>query len=181
MTKSSEIGKEPEKKEAEKAARECERLNARVAPPDAEGRMRLALEEARKGAEASEAPVGAIVVDPEGRAIASAHDERMALRDPTAHAEVLALRRAAAFLGDWRLEDCDLYVTLEPCPMCAGALVLARIRKVVYGADSPKSGAVATHLRLLDVESFNHRVEAEGGVLAEECGAVLTAYFKSKR
>ena len=143
--------------------------------------MRLAIEEARQGRDADEAPVGAIVVGPDGGVLARAHDERMGLRDPTAHAEVLALRRAGAAAGDWRLEDCELYVTLEPCAMCAGALVLARVRRLVYGASSPKSGAVETHLRLLDVDTFNHRVEVESGVLAEECGAILTEYFRSRR
>ena len=143
--------------------------------------MALALEEARKAAAADEAPVGAVVIDPDGALVSAAHDERMALRDPTAHAEILALRRAARALGDWRLDGCDLYVTLEPCPMCAGALILARIRRLVYGAPNHKGGAVATHARLLDVETFNHRVEVEAGVLAEECGQVLTDYFRARR
>lgn len=152
-----------------------------ILPDDAETRMRLALEEARKGAEADEVPVGAIVVGPDGMLLGQGHDERMRLKDPTAHAEVLAMRRAAKTLGDWRLENCDLYVTLEPCPMCAGALVLARIRKVVYGAASPKSGAVESITHLLDIETFNHRVQSESGILAEECAAVLSKYFKEKR
>lgn len=152
-----------------------------IAPPDSEGRMRLALEEARRGAAIDEVPVGAIVVDAEGRLLAAAHDERIATSDPTAHAEILALRRAAQARGDFRLVGCELVVTLEPCPMCAGALVLARVRRVVYGADSPKSGAVASNIRLLDVETFNHRVEAVGGVLASECAALLSEYFQSRR
>ncbi|MBN1868051.1 nucleoside deaminase [Candidatus Sumerlaeota bacterium] len=143
--------------------------------------MRLALEEARRGAAIDEVPVGAIVVDAEGRLLAAAHDERIATSDPTAHAEILALRRAAQARGDFRLVGCELVVTLEPCPMCAGALVLARVRRVVYGADSPKSGAVASNIRLLDVETFNHRVEAVGGVLASECAALLSEYFQSRR
>ncbi len=150
-------------------------------PDQEEAFMRLALEEARAAAKADEAPVGAVVVDPDGAVVARAHDERMAGRDPTAHAEILALRRAGAALGDWRLEDCVLYVTLEPCPMCAGALILSRIRRVVYGATSPKSGAVESRARFLDIESFNHRVEARGGVLAKECGETLTDYFKNRR
>jgi tRNA(adenine34) deaminase len=152
-----------------------------LAPESEEGRMALAMEEARLGAEANEVPVGAILVAPGGELLATAHDERMALADPTAHAEILAMRRAAQLLGDWRLDGCDLYVTLEPCPMCAGALVLARVRRVVYGATSPKSGAVETLTRLLDVEVFNHRVEAQGGLKAEECGGILSAYFQSRR
>ena len=143
--------------------------------------MRLALEQARKGAVADEVPVGAVVVGPEGTLLSEAHDERMAMRDPTAHAEILALRRAAQLLGDWRLEDCDLYVTLEPCPMCAGALILARLRRLIYGALSPKGGAIVSHTRLLDVATFNHRVEVIGGVLAEECGKVLSDYFRERR
>jgi len=150
-------------------------------PPDPESRMERALEEARKGAEADEVPVGAIVVGPDGSLLAAAHDERMARRDPTAHAEILALRQAAQAMGDWRLEDCDLYATLEPCPMCAGALILARIRRLVYGAPNPKGGAVVSHTRLLDVHTFNHRVDVEGGVLAEKCAGILTTYFQCRR
>jgi len=144
-------------------------------------RMRLALEEAHRAVGADEVPVGAIVVGPEGDLLASAHDERISRKDPTAHAEILALRRAARVLGDWRLENCDLYVTLEPCPMCAGALVLSRIRRVWFGATSPKSGAVVSHIRLLDIDTFNHRVEYEGGILAEACAEPLSAYFRAKR
>jgi len=152
-----------------------------ITPPDAEGRMRLALEEARKGAVENEAPVGAIVVGPDGALLSAAHDERMGRRDPTAHAEVLALRGAGEALGDWRLEECELYVTLEPCPMCAGAAILARIRRVVYGADSPKTGAVVSQARLLDIQTFNHRVEVVGGVLARECAEILSDYFRGRR
>jgi len=146
-----------------------------------ESRMRLALEQAQRAAELDEAPVGAVVTGPDGKVLAAAHDERMRLKDPTAHAEVLALRAAAAALGDWRLDDCDLTVTLEPCPMCAGALVLARVKRLVYGAASPKSGAVETHMHLLDVETFNHKVEVVSGILAEECGQVLKDYFRGRR
>lgn len=143
--------------------------------------MRLALEEARKSVLKDEVPVGAVVVDPHGSVVAAAHDERMGRRDPTAHAEILAMRRAGKALGDWRLEGCSLYVTLEPCPMCAGALILGRIRRVVYGADSPKSGAVVSQTRLLDVVTFNHRVEWIGGILAGECAALLSDYFREHR
>lgn len=152
-----------------------------IVPADDADRMRLALEEARKGALADEVPVGAIVIGPDGALLGAAHDERMARHDPTAHAEVLALRMAGESIGDWRLEDCDLYVTLEPCPMCAGALILSRIRRVVYGAVSPKSGSVVSQVRLLEAAPFNHRVEALGGVLAEECAQVLSNYFKTRR
>ena len=150
-------------------------------PRSDESVMRLALEQARLALAADEVPVGAIIVAPDGAVVAAAHDERMARCDPTAHAEILAMRQAAAALGDWRLENCDLFVTLEPCPMCAGAVVMARLRRVIYGAASVKSGAVETHLRLLDIATFNHRVEALGGVLAAECGAVLTEYFRGRR
>jgi tRNA(adenine34) deaminase len=151
-------------------------------PPDKiEFWMRTALEEARLGAARDEVPVGAVVVDAEGRLLSSAHDERNTTADPTAHAEILALRRAASVLGDWRLENCDMHVTLEPCPMCAGALILARIRRVYYGATSPKSGAVESLARVLDLNCFNHKVEAQGGVLVEECGALLSDYFRAKR
>jgi tRNA(adenine34) deaminase len=148
---------------------------------ETESLMRLALEQARRAAEMDEVPVGAVVTGPDGEVVAAAHDERMRLKDPTAHAEVLALREAAAALGDWRLGDCTLTVTLEPCPMCAGALVLARVKRLVYGAASLKSGAVETHVRLLDIETFNHKVEVVSGILAEECGQVLTDYFRARR
>jgi len=152
-----------------------------IVAPDADARMRMALDQARQAAAADEVPVGAIVVAPDGALLAAAHDERIAAHDPTAHAEILAMRRAAQALGDWRLDDCDLYVTLEPCPMCAGAIVMARIRRLVYGAPSTKSGAFTTHTRLLDVDTFNHQVEVESGVLADECGAILADYFRAKR
>ncbi len=143
--------------------------------------MRLAIEQARLAAQADEVPVGAVLVGPDDTIVASAHDERNATADPTAHAEILALRRAAPALGDWRLEDCDLYVTLEPCPMCAGALLLARVRHVYYGALSPKSGAVESHVRLLDIPTFNHTVHSTGGILPEACGTILSGYFQKKR
>jgi tRNA(adenine34) deaminase len=113
--------------------------------------------------------------------LSRAHDQRQASGDPTAHAEILALREAGRRLGDWRLEGCDLFVTLEPCPMCAGALVMARIRRLVYGALNSKAGAVRTHCRLLDVPSFNHRVEALGGVEEEAAAALLKDFFASLR
>lgn len=155
-------------------------MTSPISPDDTE-RMRIALALARDAAEADEVPVGAIVVSPEGEIVGRARDQRIAAADPTAHAEILALREAGKVLGDWRLEGCELYVTLEPCPMCAGALVLARIRRLVYGADSPKSGAVKTHTRLLEIETFNHQVEVRSGVLADEASALLSQYFQSKR
>ena len=143
--------------------------------------MRRALEEARRALNENEVPVGAVVVAPDGRVAGAGHDRRMALKDPTAHAEVFAIREAARDQGDWRLDGYDLYVTLEPCPMCAGAILQARVRRVVWGADSPKAGAVASRMRMLDVEGLNHRVEYTSGVLAEPCAAVLTEYFRKHR
>ena len=113
--------------------------------------------------------------------IAAAHNQREQLRDPTAHAEMLAITQAAQALGNWRLDGCTLYVTLEPCPMCAGAIVLARIPRVVYGAADPKAGAAATLYRLLDDPRLNHRAEVIAGVLAEPCGQILSQFFERKR
>jgi tRNA(adenine34) deaminase len=142
--------------------------------------MRLALEEARAAAAEDEVPVGAIVVAA-GRIVASAHNQREQLGDPTAHAEMIALTQAAAALGSWRLEGCALFVTLEPCPMCAGAILQARVPVVVWGAADPKAGAVETLYRLFDDPRLNHRVEHVGHVLADECGRILTDFFRGKR
>ena len=142
--------------------------------------MRLALREAEAALEADEVPIGAVVVH-DGRVIGSAHNQREQLRDPTAHAEMLAITQAAGALGNWRLEGCTLYVTLEPCPMCAGAMVLARLPRVVYGAADPKAGAVTTLYRLLDDPRLNHRAEVIGGVLAEPCSEILSRFFAQKR
>ena len=142
--------------------------------------MRLALDEARAAAAEDEVPVGAIVVAG-GRVIASGHNQREQLGDPTAHAEMIALTQAAATLGSWRLEGCVLYVTLEPCPMCAGAILQARGPTVVWGAADPKAGAVASLYRLFEDSRLNHRVEHVGGVLADECGRILTDFFRGKR
>jgi len=113
--------------------------------------------------------------------IGRAHNQRETLRDPTAHAEMIALTQAAAALETWRLGGCTLYVTLEPCAMCAGAMVLGRIDRLVYGAADPKAGAVESVFRLLDEPQLNHKVEVTGGVLAAECGAVLSDFFRTKR
>ena len=142
--------------------------------------MRLALDEARAAVAEDEVPVGAIVVAG-GRVVASAHNQREQLGDPTAHAEMIALTQAAAALGSWRLEGCVLYVTLEPCPMCAGAILQARVPAVVWGAPDPKAGAVETLYRLFDDPRLNHRVEHVGGVLAEDCGRILSEFFRHKR
>jgi tRNA(adenine34) deaminase len=147
--------------------------------------MRLALQEAAAAAAEDEVPIGAVIVrkNPDGsrQVIAAAHNQREQLHDPTAHAEMIAITQAAGVLGDWRLEGCTLYVTLEPCPMCAGAIVLARVPRVVYGAADPKAGAAASLYRLLDDGRLNHRAEVAAGVLAKECGAILTRFFGQKR
>lgn len=142
--------------------------------------MALALEEARAAAAEDEVPVGAVVVCAE-RVVARAHNRTRGLRDPTAHAEILALREAAARLGDWRLTDCTLYVTLEPCAMCAGALVLARVARLVYGAVDPKAGMCGTLGNIVQDERLNHRVEVVRGVGAEEAAALLTEFFQQQR
>ncbi|HEY2838571.1 MAG TPA: tRNA adenosine(34) deaminase TadA [Pirellulales bacterium] len=142
--------------------------------------MRLALDEARQAFAEDEVPIGAIVVY-EGRVIAAAHNQREQLHDPTAHAEMIAITQAAAARGDWRLERCVLYVTLEPCPMCAGAILQARLPIVVYGAPDPKAGAVQTLYRLLDDNRLNHRANVLSGVLAEESSELLTQFFRKQR
>ncbi|MBX7245758.1 MAG: tRNA adenosine(34) deaminase TadA [Candidatus Sumerlaeaceae bacterium] len=142
--------------------------------------MREAIAQAREAAAAGEVPVGAVVVC-DGQIIGRGHDRKIELSDPTAHAEILALREAAGAVGDWRLESCALIVTLEPCPMCAGAALLARIPLVVFGARNAKFGAVETHLPLLKHSGWNHAVRTIEGVLAEECADVLTRFFESRR
>ena len=142
--------------------------------------MRLALAEAQRGLEAGEVPVGAVVVR-DGAILGRAHNAPIGLADPTAHAEIIALREAGRRLGNHRLPGATLYVTVEPCPMCCGAALHARVARVVYGALDPKTGAVESLYRLLDDARLNHRVEAMAGVLAEECGAVLRRFFEDKR
>lgn len=142
--------------------------------------LREALRQAAEAAAAGEVPVGAIIVA-EGRVLAAARNERESLRDPTAHAEMIAITQAAQSLNAWRLEGCTLYVTLEPCPMCAGAIVQARIPRVVYGAADPKAGAVDSLYQILTDDRLNHRVEVSSGVLAAECGQVLTDFFRARR
>ncbi len=146
--------------------------------------MELALEEARAAEAHGDVPIGAVVVrdTPDGPVVVAArHNERELTGDPTAHAEVLALRDAARQVGHWRLFDCTLYVTLEPCVMCAGALVNARIGRVVYGATDPKAGAIASLYEVCADVRLNHRPPVESGVLAQECGAVLKAFFAARR
>ncbi len=142
--------------------------------------MQMALQQADEAARAEEVPVGAVIVR-EGSIIAAAHNQREMLRDPTAHAEMIAITQAAEAVGGWRLENCILYVTLEPCPMCAGAILQARIPLVVYGAVDPKAGAVDSLYRLLDDHRLNHRCQVVGGVLSQRCGQVLSDFFKKRR
>ena len=142
--------------------------------------MDRALAQAKLALATGDVPVGAVVVR-DGEVIAEAHNRREADADPTAHAELLAVRSAAAVTGSWRLERCTLYVTLEPCPMCAGALVLARLPQLVFGAADPKAGAVGSLYDIPRDSRLNHRVEVTAGVLADECGAVLTRFFRAKR
>jgi tRNA(adenine34) deaminase len=142
--------------------------------------MRLALDEARAAAADGEVPVGAVVLR-DGDVLARRHNERERRNDPSAHAEILALRDAAAAIGSWRLEGCTLVVTLEPCPMCAGALVLARCAAVVFGARDEKAGAAGSLYNLCVDPRLNHEVAVVADVLAEECGAVLSQFFASRR
>jgi tRNA(adenine34) deaminase len=142
--------------------------------------MRLALREAGAALEHEDVPIGAVVVHG-GEVIAAAHNEREVRADPTAHAELLALREAARALGSWRVLDSVMYVTLEPCAMCAGALVLARVPRVVYAADDPKAGAAGSVFDILAEPRLNHRPQVQAGLLAEESAAMLRAFFASRR
>jgi tRNA(adenine34) deaminase len=142
--------------------------------------MHKALVAAKQAAERGEVPVGALVVF-RGEIIAITHNQRETNNDPTAHAEIVALRAAAAALGGWRLVDAELYVTMEPCPMCAGAIVNSRVRRLVYGCDDPKAGAVRTLYQLLDDPRLNHRVEVLPGILAAESSALLKGFFSRLR
>ena len=142
--------------------------------------MRLALGEARQAFDEGEVPIGAVVVH-EDQVIAAAHNQRETLRDPTAHAEMIAITQAAEALGSWRLLECTLYVTLEPCPMCAGAIVQARLPAVVYGAADPKAGACHTLYQFTADARLNHQAAVLGGVLADECRAILQEFFAQQR
>src|SRR5437868_1602682 len=143
--------------------------------------MEMALEEARTAAAEDEVPIGAVIVSTAAGVIGRAHNQREQLKDPTAHAEMIAITQAAQALGSWRLERCILYVTLEPCPMCAGAIVQARIPVVVYGCTDPKAGACHTLYQITNDPRLNHRCQVVGGVLAERCAGVLSAFFAGKR
>jgi tRNA(adenine34) deaminase len=143
--------------------------------------MRLALEEARLAAEAGDVPIGAVVVDASGEVIGRGHNRRESTGDATAHAEVLAIREASVRRRQWRLDGCTLVATLEPCAMCAGAVVLARLDRLVYGVADPKAGAVGSLWDVVRDRRLNHRPEVIGGVLADECGAVLRSWFEARR
>lgn len=143
--------------------------------------MELALAEAAAAAAADEVPVGAVVIHPQRGVIAAAHNQREELHDPTAHAEMIAITQAAAALRSWRLEGCILYVTLEPCPMCAGAIVQARLPMVVYGCTDPKAGACHTLYQIASDPRLNHRARVLGGVMADRCAGMLTDFFARKR
>jgi len=142
--------------------------------------MRLALREAERAPEHADVPIGAVLVR-RGEVLAAAHNERELRQDPTAHAELIALREAARAVGSWRVLDAVLYITLEPCTMCAGAIVLARVPRVVYGASDPKAGACGSVLDVLSEPRLNHRPEVSGGLLASESGALLSGFFASRR
>jgi len=142
--------------------------------------MREALRMASKAAQSGEVPIGAVVVR-EGKIIARAHNQVELLKDATAHAEMLVLTQAEAAVGDWRLVDCDLYVTKEPCPMCAGALVHTRVRRVIFGCADPVAGGAGSVVNLLQMPTLNHRCDVVVGVLQNECAAILKDFFRQKR
>jgi len=142
--------------------------------------MREALQEAAKAAAIGEVPIGAVIVQ-NGRVIARAHNMRETWKDPTAHAEHIAIREAARYLGGWRLTNCHLYVTLEPCPMCAGSILLSRVDHVFIGAMDPKGGAVGSKINLVETDAFNHRPAVTTGLLEEDCGLILKAFFRILR
>jgi len=142
--------------------------------------MRLAIESAKIAEENGDVPIGAVIVY-QNKVIGKAYNQREQLKDPTAHAEIIALTQAAAALESWRLNGCAMYVTLEPCPMCAGALVLARIDRLVYGCDDPKTGAVKSLYNIVTDGRLNHRLEITSGVLADECMQLLQQFFQNRR
>lgn len=150
-------------------------------PAGAERWMKLAIEEGRRSADSDEVPVGCIVIDGEGRVTGRGGDLRQASADPWGHAEIRAIREAAAVQGDWRLDGHTLIVTLEPCPMCAGLILMARVGRVIYGAVNDKWGAAGTRLNLLGSGAFPHRPEVRGGILADDCARLLSDYFSARR
>ena len=142
--------------------------------------MQIAIKEAKFAEENGDVPIGAVVVY-KNQIIGKAYNQREQLQDPTAHAEIIALTQAAAFIESWRLHGCTMYVTLEPCPMCAGALVLARIDRLVYGCDDPKTGAIKSLYNIVNDERLNHIINVTSGVLAEECSSFLQHFFRRRR
>lgn len=142
--------------------------------------MRKAMQAAGEALRQREVPVGCVIVH-EGRIIGRGYNQRETLQDPTAHAEMIAITAAATHLGSWRLENAQMYVTLEPCPMCAGAIILSRIQEVYFGASDPKAGCCGTLMNLLEDTRFNHQTFVQGGILAQECGAMLTDFFRGIR
>jgi tRNA(adenine34) deaminase len=142
--------------------------------------MQIAIEQAEIARANGDVPIGAVIVY-QNQIIGKAYNQREQLKDPTAHAEIIALTQAAAFLETWRLNDCTIYVTLEPCPMCAGALVLARMKRLVYGCDDPKTGAVKSLYNIVQDERLNHRLEVTSGVLTDECSELLQEFFRKRR
>ena len=143
--------------------------------------MSVAIDEAHVGVGEGEIPIGAVVIGPDGRVIARAHNSREGSHDPTAHAEVLALRQAAVHLGRWRLDDCTMVVTMEPCPMCAGAVVMSRLGRLVFGAWNDEYGAAGSRWDIVRDRRLNHRAEVVGGVRADECGAIVTEFMSAHR
>jgi tRNA(adenine34) deaminase len=142
--------------------------------------MKMALAEAEKGFKKDEVPVGAVIVA-DGKVIARAHNLRESLVDPTAHAEILAIKKAGKKLGGWRLNEATLYTTLEPCPMCAGAVVHSRVKELVYGADDPKAGACGSIMNVVSSRHLNHRVKVISGIMKAECSEILRKFFKKLR
>ena len=142
--------------------------------------MREAIKQAKKAAQKDEVPIGCVIVK-DDQIIARAYNKREMKQCSTAHAEILAIEKACKKLGSWRLEDCDLYVTLEPCPMCSGAIIQSRIRNVIFGAYDPKGGCMGSNMNINDVRGFNHYPDIEGGILQDECSRLLKEFFKAKR
>ncbi len=142
--------------------------------------MKEAIKQAKKAAQKDEVPIGCVIVK-DDQIIARAYNKREMKQCGTAHAEILAIEKACKKLGSWRLEDCDLYVTLEPCPMCSGAIIQSRIRNVIFGAYDPKGGCMGSNMNINDVRGFNHYPDIEGGILQDECSRLLKEFFKAKR
>ena len=155
-------------------------MNQKSVPAVDERFMQIAVGQARTARHNGDVPIGAVIVK-DNQLIAKAYNQRQQLQDPTAHAEIIALTQAAAAVGSWRLHNCTMYVTLEPCPMCAGAMVLARIERLVYGCDDPKTGACKSLYNIVQDERLNHRLEVTAGVLVKECKQMLQDFFDQKR